>query len=92
VDFPQSAQDWLDSFLPVTPVDHVGEIAPRPLIIIHGSEDDVVPLSHARRMFEKAGEPKELKVIEGAGHRLRQEPEVFIIVLDWLEKCRLNRI
>lgn len=91
-DFPESAQDWLDSFLPVTPVDHVGEIAPRSLIIIHGSEDDVVPVSHASRMFEKAGEPKELIVIEGAGHRLRQEPEVIKAVLDWLEKCRLNRI
>jgi len=87
-DFPQSAQAWLNAFLPVTPVDHVDEIAPRPLLLVHGTEDDVVPISHARRLFEIAGEPKELKVIGGAGHRLRREPDVVIAVLEWLKKNR----
>jgi len=91
-DFPGSAQAWLDDFISVTPVDHVGNIAPRPLILIHGSEDDVVPISHARRLFEKAGEPRKLMVIEGAGHRLRHEPDVVQAVLDWLRHCRLNPI
>jgi len=73
-DFPRSARAWLDDFLPVTPVDHVDKIAPRPLLLVHGTEDDVVPIIYARRLFERAGEPRELKVIEGAGHRLRLEP------------------
>lgn len=90
--FPESAQDWLDDFLPITAVEHVGKIAPRPLILIHGSEDDVVPISHARRLFEKAGEPKKLVVIEGAGHRLRHEQDAIRVVLDWLGKYHLNRI
>jgi pimeloyl-ACP methyl ester carboxylesterase len=84
-DFPPSAQAWLDSFIPVTPEKHVGGISPRPLYIIHGSEDDVVPVSHAARLFDKAGDPKELKIVAGAGHRLRQEPEVIAAIFDWLE-------
>ncbi len=87
-DFPESAQAWLDAFLPITPVDHVGKIAPRTLILIHGSEDDVVPLSHAHRLFERAREPKKLVVIEGAGHRLRREPGAIQAMLDWLRQCR----
>jgi pimeloyl-ACP methyl ester carboxylesterase len=87
-DFPESAQAWLNAFVPITPEKHVGGIAPRPLYIIHGSEDDVVPVSHAARLFEKAGEPKELKIMAEAGHRLRREPEVIAAILDWLERQR----
>lgn len=87
-DFPASAQAWLDNFLPFTPVDHVGKISPRPILLVHGSDDDVVPVSHVRRLFGKAGEPRKLTLIEGAGHRLRRVPEVVQAVLDWLEQCR----
>jgi alpha-beta hydrolase superfamily lysophospholipase len=87
-DFPESAQAWLDDFLPIAPVDHVGKIAPRPLLLVHGTEDDVVPVSHARRLYEKAGEPRELKVIKGAGHRLRHEPGAIRAVFEWLKKNR----
>ncbi len=41
------------------PVEHVAQIAPRPLLLIHAERDDVVPLAHAREVFERAGEPKQ---------------------------------
>lgn len=87
-DFPVSPQDWLNAFIPLTPEDHVGGIAPRPLYIIHGSEDNVVPVSHACRLFEKAGDPKELKIVENAGHRLRRDPVVIAAILEWLKRFR----
>ena len=90
--FPESAQAWLDDFIPITAVEHVGKIAPRPLLLIHGTEDDVVPISHAHHLFERAGEPKKFVIIEGVGHRLRHEQDAVRAVFDWLEKCRLNRI
>lgn len=40
----------------------------RPLLVIHGSEDEVVPFRMGRRVFEAAPEPKEFYTIEGAGH------------------------
>lgn len=41
----------------------------RPILIIHGSLDEQVPLSHAHALYEEANEPKRLEVIEGANHR-----------------------
>jgi fermentation-respiration switch protein FrsA (DUF1100 family) len=39
-----------------------------PKLFIHGSEDGTVPLVVGRRLYEAAAEPKELYVVEGAGH------------------------
>lgn len=39
-----------------------------PKLIIAAEEDEIVPLSHARRLFDLAPPPKELFVIPGAGH------------------------
>ena len=50
------------------PVDAVGAIAPRPLLLIHGTRDDVTPVDHAHQLYAAAGEPKELWIAEGARH------------------------
>lgn len=39
-----------------------------PLVIVHGTEDKVVPLEMARRLFDAAPEPKRLVIVEGASH------------------------
>lgn len=39
-----------------------------PLLVVHGDEDEIVPLEMGRRVFEAAPGPKELYVIPGAGH------------------------
>jgi dipeptidyl aminopeptidase/acylaminoacyl peptidase len=85
-DYPPSIDKWLEDFLQVTPLDHVAGISPTPLLIIHGDRDETVPVSHAYDMYEKANEPKELVILEGAGHRLRQEKGAIDAVLRWLNK------
>lgn len=50
------------------PVDEVGRIAPRPLLLIHGDQDQVVPPSDGVRLFHAAGEPRQLWLVPGAGH------------------------
>lgn len=50
------------------PGDVVAKLAPRPLLIIHGAADDVVPASDGDELFAAAREPKELWRVEGAGH------------------------
>ena len=47
---------------------------------------EVAPLGSARRLFQKAGQPKELQVIPGVGHRLRREPRAMDAALAWLKK------
>ncbi len=48
--------------------DAVGRIAPVPLLLIHGTRDEVIPYRHAERLLERAGQPKTLWRIEGGGH------------------------
>jgi uncharacterized protein len=52
----------------VRPVEAVGAISPRPLLLIHGSADTLIPISHAHELLAAACEPKELWIVEGAEH------------------------
>ena len=40
------------------PVERIKEIAPTPLLVIHGNADEEVPFSHGEKIFEMASEPK----------------------------------
>ena len=52
----------------VSPVVEVGKIAPRPLLIMHGESDRLVPHHNSERLFEAAGQPKDLWLIPELGH------------------------
>ena len=39
-----------------------------PVMILHGTEDDAIPVAEARGLYAAAREPKSLIVVEGAGH------------------------
>lgn len=87
--FPLSTEEWLNGFRGVSPINHIARIAPRPLLLVHGSQDETVNISHVRRLYEIAKEPKRLVVIDGAGHRLRQDDRVISAILDWLKpRCQ----
>jgi len=51
------------------PLRWVERIAPRALFLIHGVEDPYVSVENVQRLYERAGEPKELWIAPGAGHR-----------------------
>ena len=84
-DFPRSSQEWLNGFHLVSPIKNVAGIAPRPLLLVHGNRDETVDVSHAHRLYDKAGEPRQIVIVDGAGHRLRQNDEAMAVVIDWLE-------
>lgn len=50
------------------PVEEIGKIAPRPLLIIHAERDLRMPKSDIEALMAAAGEPKELWVVKGAEH------------------------
>jgi dipeptidyl aminopeptidase/acylaminoacyl peptidase len=83
-DFPPSLGEWLKGFELVRPIDYIARISPRPLLLVNGSEDDTVEVFRARKLYARAGEPKQLAIVEGAGHRLRHSEEAMTIVIDWL--------
>lgn len=53
----------------VDPLRQVDKIAPRAVLLIHGAQDPYVSEEDVRRLYEAAGEPKELWIVAEAGHR-----------------------
>jgi dipeptidyl aminopeptidase/acylaminoacyl peptidase len=84
-DFPPSIEEWQRGFETISPINWVDRISPRPLLLVHGDADELIPLEHARRLYQKAKEPKELKTIPGARHRMRLDKAAMDFVLDWLK-------
>lgn len=39
-----------------------------PVLIIHGSDDELIPCSHATQNYEAANKPKSILIVEGANH------------------------
>lgn len=52
----------------VSPINRVARIAPRGLLLIAPKEDRLISYRQSLKLFDRAGEPKELFVVEGAGH------------------------
>ena len=71
------------------PVRAVARIAPRPLLLIAPREDRLISWRQSLRLYEAAGEPKELMVVDDAGHAeaYAVDPEAYRRrVLDFLER------
>lgn len=78
---------WAAEFERVVPEASVGRLR-IPLLVVHGTNDDVVPVDHARRIAARAS-GADLRIIDGAGHQLRREPGVVELVAQWLETVLL---
>jgi dipeptidyl aminopeptidase/acylaminoacyl peptidase len=68
------------------PVERIRAVSPIPLLIVHGLEDETVPVGCARRLYEAAGEPRELVLLERGRHRLRLNPAATAAALSWLRR------
>jgi alpha-beta hydrolase superfamily lysophospholipase len=52
----------------VCPLQVVEQIAPRPLLVIHGTEDRRITEAQVQELFAAAEQPKSLWLVEGASH------------------------
>lgn len=69
------------------PLKDAAAISPRPLLVIHGSADQSVPVEEARQLYDRAKEPKKLLIVEGADHRFSEHLEpVWGAFFGWLDK------
>jgi len=65
----------------------VYKISPRPLLLVHGTEDTIVPLQQSRDLLDAAGEPKKLFVVPGADHRFtRGYTLIWEAILEWIDQ------
>lgn len=66
----------------VCPLKIVHHIAPRPLLLIYGTDDRRITTAQARRLFAAAQEPKSLWLVEGASHSSIRTPTLDQLVSD----------
>jgi dienelactone hydrolase len=61
------------------------QVAPRPLLLMHGTEDEILPPVCSEIVFAAAREPKELRLLDGASHGLdAAREEVMDVLTEWL--------
>jgi putative redox protein len=83
--FPTDLESWANEFRRFDPLGAARRFAPRPLLIICGSEDERFPLSEARSLAEAHGSA-ELRVLPGGGNRPRHDPRAVAILMGWLSR------
>lgn len=84
---PEVAEDptsWAAEFDAVTTTTAIAGVDV-PTLILHGSADDVVPVSHAHDIAARAPQA-ELVILEGAPHVLRRERAATELLYDWVGK------
>jgi esterase/lipase len=84
---PAVIDRWARELRAVKAVDCAHRLAPRGLLVVHGSDDDLVPNFDAR-VIADAHTQAELRLLDGAGHRLRHDPRAMSILLGWLDRQR----
>jgi uncharacterized protein len=84
-DFPPSVEEWLNGFRAVNALKVIAFISPRPVLLVHAIQDPVVPLSNSERLYDAAGEPRQLIAIEGGEHRLRRSKIAVDSLIAWLK-------
>lgn len=74
--FPQAEDHPLNSSFDIT--DEAGRV--KNILIFHGECDEVVPLAHARSLYDRASRPKKLNIQPGGDHRMSnpRHQELFI--------------
>lgn len=66
----------------------VGNIAPRPLLLMHAAKDSVTPTEQSIELFKRAGQPTELHLLTDVDHFLLSESNVRAIEIlkGWLQR------
>jgi len=65
--------------------DRVGQVSPRPLLVVHGKSDTRLPYSCSQQIYSRALDPKELVLFDGAEHRLEEcREELERLLGEWI--------
>ncbi len=83
--FPHDTAAWTREIANVDAVAAARRLAPRSLLVLHGSDDDVVPLEDAEAIVAAHGHA-ELRVVQTAGRRLRHDPRAVASLMGWLDR------
>jgi len=69
----------------IRPEDVIAQIAPRPILFIHGSEDKRITHEQAMRLYNTAQEPKRMWLVEGASHGEVRSPVLDYLIMNIID-------
>lgn len=85
--FPENFEQWTDEMETFRAADVMDELKSRPLLVIHGQDDRLVPMFDARAIADAHGSA-DLRILEGGGHNLRYDPRTLALLFGWLDRNR----
>jgi fermentation-respiration switch protein FrsA (DUF1100 family) len=85
-DFPPDLDAWARELREIRPLNLIAKIPPRPILLVHGANDEVVPVLDARALADAASGQVELRLLAGAGHRLRNDPRAVALLIGWMDR------
>jgi putative redox protein len=84
--FPADLDAWARELREIRPLSLIGKIPPRPILLVHGANDEVVTVLDARALADAGDAQVELRVLPGAAHRLRHDPRAIALLIGWLDR------
>lgn len=88
--YPDDPKVWMQEFKTLNPLDVNMRLKAIPILLIHGSDDEVVPVAAAHNFQKALGENCEKRIIDNAGHRLRYDPRAVATLFGWLDRFGTN--
>jgi len=88
-DYPSNRDRWEAELREVRAVEAAERLPPRPLLVLHGYDDEAVPHFDARLLADAHGDA-DLRFVRGGGHHLRHDPRAMSILLGWLDRSSLG--
>jgi len=82
--FPEDLNRWAEGFGEIEPQKWISRFRGKRLLIVHGGEDELIPVEHARELFARAPSgTAELFVVPGGKHRLRLDSRCTTKLKEW---------
>ncbi len=76
-----------DRFETIRAIKHINA----PVLIVHGQRDEIINVSHGKRLFEAASQPKELSIVKGGTHNGFSNKDVWINELAFINRYAQDR-
>ena len=80
-------EKWTEGMEAFRATEVMGQLKSRPLLVIHGQDDRLVPMFDARAIADAHGSA-DLRILEGGGHNLRYDPRTVALLFGWLDRNR----
>ncbi|MBT94558.1 MAG: hypothetical protein CL431_01140 [Acidimicrobiaceae bacterium] len=89
--YPKDIELWANELSRIQTVSAAEAMEGKPLLLVHGSDDRVVPSFDARVLADAHGSA-DLRIIDGATHRLRFDPRTTAVLIGWLDRKNRTHI